>query len=1125
MSRSSAQDAGTARANQLAVFLSYGRADDEQFVAALQRQLAGRGIGVWWDRAEMPSRGLTFLQEIRDAVAVAERLVLVVGPAALRSDYVRAEWQYALALSKPVIPVLRIGEMEALPPEVGRVHCIDARATRPAQDAFDELARVLGEPLPLLGAFLTPIPALPPYFQPRTAEMSRLAELLLEDQDRPVTVTGPQRVLVLHGLPGMGKSVTAAAFARSTATRRSFADGVLWLSGRQVTAADAARLLGGDGTTADDARAVLVVIDDASGLAEVEPILNQLGARGRVLVTTRNAGLARSLGARELFLDALAPDATLRQLADSAGSSVEALPTTAQEVAKWCAGLPFASAVCGAMVRGGRTWDDLLDALREADLAYLAHEMPNYPHASVLACLAVAVEGLPEAEAAALADLRVYPRGVPIPDALVLRFWASHRQLGARAARDMLARLADRALLRWDGEPRMVQLHALEHDLLRARGPDAAALHRAIVEMYRGDCPTDWAAGPNDGYFFEWFLHHLAASGDAAGATRLLFDPGWMQAKLRAVGLHAVIADYGQGLGDDPEAEREVREALLHAAPAILSAPDHLSALLADRLPDPVRPSTAELAGRLRSAVPRPRFRLLGRSLAGRAEGLIVTVPDVGRELRAVAMLPGNERFATASEDGVLRIHELGTGRLTDEVYASGALLGACALPDGRDVAMIARRAGDNPAVLEVYDVQEQVLRPLGQSEGAGFSAVCALADGTIVTGDDDGVLTHWDRGYAVPLRRWRAPDDHSYSLVGTPDRTIETVLALAGGNRVASLAAGHWLSVWNVQTAELEWCAEVDGLKAIAWVDGSLLAVTLKGHVTFHDPDTGAVRRKVAVELPGRTTAFAFHGPSMTAVWATDIHNWRFFLGRAELYAASLAGETVEPVLCGTHEDRVNALAIDAAGAVLVSGSMYGTVCLWDLRSPGQGRDAPRHHDRVNALELFDGERKLLTASNDGAVKVWRTKDGAPLRELRAAGPYSRVTSAAVLDPSSLVYAEDDGYAYVIDLKTGRERWQYRIHRDGMGVVVAAPAVDGFLTGDRYGWVYAWTRHAKTWQGLQLGTPGDVVDGIVLVGAGRYALAWDCKRRADRGVRPHRKETYGDSLERAASPAGTRPS
>ena len=892
MSRTSAQDAGTARANQLAVFLSYGRADDEQFVAALQRQLAGRGIGVWRDRAEMPSRGLTFLQEIRDAVAVAERLVLVVGPAALRSDYVRAEWQYALALSKPVIPVLRIGEMEALPPEVGRVHCIDARATRPAQDAFDELARVLGEPLPPLGAFLTPIPALPPYFQPRTAEMSRLAELLLEDENRPVTVTGPQRVLVLHGLPGMGKSVTAAAFARSTETRRSFADGVLWLSGQQVTAADVARALGADGTANDDARAMLVVIDDASGLAEVEPILNQLGARGRVLVTTRNAGLARSLGAREVFLDALAPDATLRQLADSAGSSVEALPTTAQEVAKWCAGLPFASAVCGAMVRGGRPWNDLLDALREADLAYLADATPNYPHASVLACLAVAVEGLPEAEAAALADLRVYPRGVPIPDALVLRFWASHRQLGARAARDTLARLADRALLRWDGEPRMVQLHALEHDLLRARGPDAAPLHRAIVDMYRRDCPTDWAAGPRTTATFSSgsSITSLPAATQPA-ATRLLFDPGWMQAKLRAVGLHAVIADYGQGLGDDPEAEREVREALLHAAPAILSAPDHVSALLADRLPDPVRPSTAELAGRLRSAVPRPRFRLLGRTLAGRAEGLIVTVPDVGRELRAVAMLPGNERFATASEDGVLRIHELGTGRLTDEVYASGALLGACALPDGRDVAMIARRAGDHLAVLEVYDVQEQVLRPLSQSEGAAFSAVCALADGTLVTGDDDGVLTHWDRAYAVPLRRWRAPDDHSSHWSECP----------IGRSRPCSpcreaTALRRWPRVTGCRSGTCRRRTRLvrGGRRAEGDRVGGRVPPRCHAEWARHVPRSRHGRRRAGSggRAAGGTTGFALHAPSMTAVWATDIHTWRFFFGRAELYSASLAGE-----------------------------------------------------------------------------------------------------------------------------------------------------------------------------------------------------------------------------------------
>ena len=41
----------------------------------------------------MPSRGLTFHQEIQDAVAARERLVLVVGPKAALSDYVRRRGQ------------------------------------------------------------------------------------------------------------------------------------------------------------------------------------------------------------------------------------------------------------------------------------------------------------------------------------------------------------------------------------------------------------------------------------------------------------------------------------------------------------------------------------------------------------------------------------------------------------------------------------------------------------------------------------------------------------------------------------------------------------------------------------------------------------------------------------------------------------------------------------------------------------------------------------------------------------------------------------------------------------------------------------------------------------------------
>jgi WD40 repeat protein len=126
-------------------------------------------------------------------------------------------------------------------------------------------------------------------------------------------------------------------------------------------------------------------------------------------------------------------------------------------------------------------------------------------------------------------------------------------------------------------------------------------------------------------------------------------------------------------------------------------------------------------------------------------------------------------------------------------------------------------------------------------------------------------------------------------------------------------------------------------------------------------------------------------------------------------------------------------------------------TLRLWDLRRAAQRGDVARHRDLVTALELFDHHRKLLTASYDGTLRVWRTLDGVQVHEFAANSPNERVTSAALIGRSRVVYAQADGYAHVADLKNGRTLWSKK-HRYPMGVVAAAPAIDGFLTGDRYG-------------------------------------------------------------------------
>jgi len=55
----------------------------------------------------MPSRDLTFLQEIRDVISGVNRLLLVIGPRAVTSDYVHAKWEYACEICTPVNPILR----------------------------------------------------------------------------------------------------------------------------------------------------------------------------------------------------------------------------------------------------------------------------------------------------------------------------------------------------------------------------------------------------------------------------------------------------------------------------------------------------------------------------------------------------------------------------------------------------------------------------------------------------------------------------------------------------------------------------------------------------------------------------------------------------------------------------------------------------------------------------------------------------------------------------------------------------------------------------------------------------------------------------------------------------------
>jgi hypothetical protein len=112
------------------------------------------------------------------------------------------------------------------------VHCPDARASRPEGDALAEIVRVLSEPILPLGP-LAGLPALPPHFRPRPDEMSLVVASLIGDLTSTAPALDWDRVTVIAGMGGAGKSVLAAAAARSTPARRACTEGVFWVDARE----------------------------------------------------------------------------------------------------------------------------------------------------------------------------------------------------------------------------------------------------------------------------------------------------------------------------------------------------------------------------------------------------------------------------------------------------------------------------------------------------------------------------------------------------------------------------------------------------------------------------------------------------------------------------------------------------------------------------------------------------------------------------------------------------------------------------------------------------------------------------------------------------------------------------
>lgn len=298
-------------------------------------------------------------------------------------------------------------------------------------------------------------------------------------------------------------------------------------------------------------KACLLVIDDAWDADHVRPFL--VGShRCRSVVTTRDAALARKVGAQLHDLDVLT-EAQALSLFEARLGPLDGSRDLAAALARDLGYLPLAAELAAAQVERGCSWEELLAAFRRglAELEALDLDEATHRNESLRLSFRLSLDRLPAGDLEAFEWLGVLPEDAVLVPAAAAVLW--DRPEGE--ARRLLRRLRDLALLKGgDGEGYTV--HDLLHDEARLRLAVRLPLpeaHGALLARYRQRTRDGlWHTLPEDGYIHAHLAWHLVEAGQEAELHTLLREEsaegrnGWFEARERLGQTAGFLADVGR---------------------------------------------------------------------------------------------------------------------------------------------------------------------------------------------------------------------------------------------------------------------------------------------------------------------------------------------------------------------------------------------------------------------------------------------------------------------------------------------------------------------------------------------------------------------------------------------------
>jgi|GEM_PF-3459329 len=537
------------------VFISYSR-KDKKFVEYLYTQLKEvYNLAVWLDLIKLSSDGRSFDKNIQEALDDSNRLLLIVSPDSMVSEYVTKEWKYALERCKTIIPVLHRGEYEILSqhPQLAKLHAPQLSGETIEKSKLDRVVDfILDEPVQgdIYGISLE-------WDERKKVERPQalydLKSLAITDLDE--SYSGDSAIVGIWGFGGTGKSVMAQSLIRDCDVRRTFPDGIYWIPiGQNVNLTQRMSDLGASLNDSRDNymgdvhscktqlmqhlsdKRCLIVLDDVWNIEEVQAF-NVIGSNGHIIFTTRNEHIAKQSG-HAYKLGGMIEDQAIELIGKWSGKTGS--DPLYKDIARKIDYLPLGLKIIGFTLQD-------MDA--ETWVQYYEENLltTSFANESLGACFQVSVDHIRTERRWLYYCLGIFAEDVFIPYPIVEKFWLKlNPALDKNDCIQFQGALQQLGLIDVHANSRTLTMHDLLHEYTRHMLKKDAnlglketqskflSLVKTPEQSWTEVLQEQKIDFPNMDYLYTHLPHHMKEAEEEQALYNILKEtPGWIETQPR----------------------------------------------------------------------------------------------------------------------------------------------------------------------------------------------------------------------------------------------------------------------------------------------------------------------------------------------------------------------------------------------------------------------------------------------------------------------------------------------------------------------------------------------------------------------------------------------------------------